>query len=159
LKINSKDLALAAIFASLYAALVYLFAPISFYALQFRVAGVLRPAIARKWILAIGYAIGVVVGNIFSPFAGLYELVFMPFMSFLAGILGYVVARKFENDYFIAGAIVATIIPASVSWMLNQLFGLSVLVTFPYLLISEQIICFLGACTFKLIDTRFKWWQ
>lgn len=158
LKIDSKDIALMTIFASLYAALVVFFAPISFYALQFRVAGILRPAIARKWFLAIGYAIGVVVGNIFSPFAGPYELVFMPSMSLLAGVLGYIVARKFENDYFIAGIVIAIIIPISVSWMLNQLLSLPMLATFPYLLISEQIICFLGACVFKTIDTRFKRW-
>jgi len=158
LKLRSKDLSLVAVFASLYAVLVYLFAPISFLALQFRVAGVLRPGIARKWILAIGYAIGVVVGNVFSPFAGLYELLFMPVMSFLAGILGYLVAKPFKNDYFIAGAVIATVIPLSVSWMLSQLFSLPMFATLPYLFVSEQIVCFIGASLFKLIETRFKWW-
>ncbi|MEM2971861.1 MAG: QueT transporter family protein [Candidatus Bathyarchaeia archaeon] len=156
---KSKDLALVTIFASLYAALVYFFASISFYALQFRVAGILRPAIAKKWILAIGYAIGVVVGNFFSPFVGPYELVFMPFMSFFAGILGFSIAKIFKGNYFVAGAIIAIIIPASVSWMLNQLQGLPIVETLPYLLVSEQIICFLGACMFKLIEVRFKWWE
>lgn len=155
---KSKDISLVAIFASLYAALVYLFGPISFFALQFRVAGVLRPSIARKWTLAVGYSIGVVVGNIFSPFAGPYELLFMPIMSLLAGLLGYLIARKFKNDYFIAGAVIATIIAISVSWMLNQLFGLPILATLPYLLVSEQIVCFIGASIFKLLETRFKWW-
>lgn len=158
MEVKSRDLSLMAIFASLYAALVYLFAPVSFYALQFRVAGVLRPAIARKWILAIGYAIGVVVGNLFSPFVGIYELLFMPIMSFVAGILGYGLARRFSNNYFIAGAVIATIIPISVSWMLNQLFDLPILATLPYILLSEQIICFIGACVFKAIETRFAWW-
>lgn len=158
LKVRSKDLSLVAVFASLYAVLVYVFAPISFFALQFRVAGILRPSIARKWILAIGYAIGVVVGNIFSPFAGPYELLFMPVMSFLAGTIGYLVAKPFKNNYFIAGAVIATVIPLSVSWMLNQMFNLPIFATLPYLLISEQIICFMGATLFKLIETRFKWW-
>lgn len=158
MELKSRDLSLVAIFAALYAALVYMFAPISFYALQFRVAGALRPGIARKWILAIGYAIGVIVSNIFSPFAGPYELIFMPFMSFIAGLLGYLVARKFKNDYFIAGGVIATIISISVSWMLNQLFNLHILATLPYLFISEQIICLIGASVFKKIETRFKWW-
>ena len=158
LKIKSKDLSLVAVFASLYAVLVYLFAPVSFYALQFRIAGIIRPAIARKWILSIGYAIGVLVGNLFSPFAGVYEFVFMPFMSLIAGILGHIIAKRFDNNYFVAGAVIATIIPLSVSWMLNQLFNLSIFVTLPYLLISEQTICFIGACIFKPIDARFKWW-
>ena len=158
LKIKSKDLSLIAIFASLYVVLVYLFAPISFYVFQFRIAGIIRPAIARKWILSVGYALGVVVGNVFSPFAGIYELLFMPLMSLIAGTLGHIIARKIGNNYFVAGAIIATIIPLSVSWMLNQLLNLPIPVTLPYLLISEQIVCFIGACIFKLIDTRFRWY-
>ena len=158
MELKSRDLALVAIFAALYAALVYVFAPVSFYALQFRVAGALRPAIAKKWILAIGYAIGVAVGNLISPFAGIYELLFMPVMSLLAGILGYALARRFNENYFITGAVIATIIPLSVSWMLFQLFNLTILATLPYLLISEQIICFIGAGMFKTIETRIKWW-
>ena len=159
MRIKTKDVALASIFASLYAVLVYFFAPLSFYALQFRVAGVLRPAIAKKWILSIGYAIGVVVGNLFSPFSGPYELVFMPLVSLAAGIIGFVVAQRFNKNYFIEGAIIAIIVPIGVSWMLNQLFNLPWMTTFPYLLISEQLVCLMGAFVFKMIELRFKWWE
>ena len=78
---KTKDLSLITVYAALYAAMVVVFSPISFAALQFRVAGVLRPGIARKRELAIAYAVGVVVANVFSPFAGIYELLFMPVMS------------------------------------------------------------------------------
>jgi uncharacterized membrane protein len=156
LKLKTKDVAITAIFAALYAALVYVFAPISFLALQFRVAGVLRPGIAKKWVLAIGYAIGVVVGNIFSPF-GAYDLIFMPIMSFVAGLLGYLAAKPFKNNYFISGAVIATVIPLSISWMLNQVLGVPIIATLPFLFISEQIICLIGAFIFKLIEARFKW--
>jgi uncharacterized membrane protein len=159
LKIDSKDLSLIAAFAALYAALVYFFVPLSFYTLQFRIAGIARPAIAKKWMLSIGYAIGVVVGNLLSPFVGLYELLFMPFMSFMAGILGYIIARKFKGNYFIAGFVISTVIALSVSWMLNQLFSLAMPLTFPFLWVSEQVICFIGASIMKLVDLRFKWWQ
>lgn len=159
MKVKSRDLTIVAVFASLYAVLVYVFAPISFLALQFRVAGVLRPGIGKKWVLAVGYAIGVLVGNFFSPFAGVYELLFMPFMSFLAGVLGYLVAKPFKQNYYVAGAVIATVIPLSVSWMLNQLFKLPIFATLPYLFASEQAVCLIGASLFKLIETRFKWWQ
>lgn len=159
MKLETKDVALVSIFASLYAVLVYFFAPLSFYALQFRVAGVLRPAIAKKWVLSIGYGIGVIVGNLFSPFSGPYELVFMPLVSLAAGIIGFVVAKRFKESYFVEGAIIAVIVPVGVSWMLNQLFGLPLLATFPYLLVSEQIVCLIGAFVFKLIELRFKWWE
>ena len=158
MKIETKDIALVSIYASLYAVLVYVFAPLSFYALQFRVAGVLRPAIAKKWVLSIGYAVGVVVGNLVSPL-GLYDIVFMPLVSLAAGMLGFAVAKRFKESYFIEGAIIAVIVPIGVSWMLNQLFGSPLIATFPYLLISEQIICLIGALIFKLIESRFKWWE
>lgn len=159
MEVETRDLSLIAIFAALYAALVYVFAPISFYELQFRVAGVLRPGIAKKRILAIGYALGVVIGNLFSPFVGVYELLFMPIMSLVAGIVGYTLAEKFYNNYFICGAVIATIISLSVSWMLLQLFELPMLVTWPYLFISEQIVCLVGSLAFKALETRIEWWQ
>jgi len=42
--------------------------------------------------------------------------------------------------------------------MLNQLFNLPISATLSYLFVSEQVICFIGAVIFKLIETRFKWW-
>jgi uncharacterized membrane protein len=157
LKMNTKDVTLVTMFAALYAALVYVFAPISFMALQFRVAGVIRPAIAKKWILAIGYAIGVVVGNLFSPFAA-WDLLFMPIMSLIAGLLGHMVAKKFGNNYFVCGVVISTIIPLSIAFMLQQ-FGTPFIATFPYLLITDQIVFLIGSVMFKLIETRFKWWE
>lgn len=156
--LKKRDLLLIAIFAATYVALVWVLAPVSFYALQFRVAGALRPAVAKKWTLSVGYAIGVMVANLVSPFAGLYELLFMPFMSFIAGVLGYLVASKFSHNYFVAGAVIAVVIPLSVSWMLLQLFNLPMIVTFPTPMISEQLICFVGACVFKAIEKRYVWW-
>jgi uncharacterized membrane protein len=149
---------LAAIFSALYAVLVYLFAPVSFYALQFRLAGILRPSIAKRWSLAVGYALGVLIGNLFSPFISSYELIFMPIMSLLAGCLGYTVARRFDGNYFVAGSIIATVIPISVSWMLFQLFHLPVPVSLPSLFISEQIICVIGAIMFRAIEARYPYW-
>ena len=49
------------------------FQPISFSVLQFKVAGILRPGIAKEKELALAYALGVVVANIYSPFTGPYE--------------------------------------------------------------------------------------
>ena len=151
-------MALVAVYAALYAIVVYLFSPISFYALQFRIAGTLRPAIARKWILTIGYAIGVVIGNMFSPFVGPLELGFMPAMAFIAGIFGYLFAKHFKNSYLVAGTVIAAIIAPSISLMFYLLFNLAILATLPYLLLSEESVCFMGAYTFRIIERRVKWW-
>lgn len=157
LKIQTKDLALTTIFAALYAALVIIFLPTSFLPQQFRVAGMLRPGIAKKWILAFGYGIGVIVGNVFGQFVGPWDLIFMPVMSVVAGLVGYYVAKWFHNNYFVAGVVIATITSVSLSFMFSQ-FGTPMITSLPLLFIAEQIVNIIGAFIFRLIDTRFKWW-
>ena len=156
---KTKDIALIAVYAALYAAMVVFFQPLSFYALQFRIAGVLRPGIARKRDLAIAYAVGTVVANIFSPFAGIYELLFMPIMSIIAGLAGYEAAKRFNQNYYVCGVVIAVIIPLSVAWMLKQLFNLPIIATLPGLFISEQLINMIGSTIFKLIEPRYEWWE
>jgi len=157
--LRTRDLTLITAYAALYAAMVVVFAPISFSALQFRVAGVLRPGIARKRELALGYAAGAAVANLFSPFAGIYEILFMPAMSLVAGLAGYYLARRLNGSYLVCGAVIALIIPVSVSWMLLQLFGLPMLVTLPGLLVSEQAVNLLGAVLFRAVEMRYEWWK
>jgi hypothetical protein len=83
----------------------------------------------------------------------------MPIMSLIAGIIGFEIAKLFRHNYFVCGAVIAVIIPLSVSWMLSQLVGLPMLATLPGLLISEQIINFVGSTIFQLIDKQLRWWQ
>jgi uncharacterized membrane protein len=156
---KNRDIALIGVYAALYAAMVVFFAPLSFYAVQFRVAGVLRPAIARKRELAVGYALGAAAANLFSPFAGIYEILFMPVMSFVAGLAGYEVAKRLGGGYYSCGAVIAVIIPVSVAWMLSQLFGLPFAATLPGLLVSEQVINALGSTVFRLVERRYRWWE
>jgi uncharacterized membrane protein len=138
---------------------VIFFQPLSFYALQFRIAGILRPSIAKKKELAVAYALGTVVANVFSPFSGVYELVFMPVMSLLSGLLGYEVAKKLNESYYACGMVIGIIIPLSVAWMLYQLFNVDLIVTLPGLLVSEQAINLLGSTIFRLIEQRYIWWE
>ena len=133
-------------------------APLSFYAIQFRLAGILRPGIAKKRILVIGYSIGVFIANFFSPFSGFHELIFMPVMALISGIAAYEIAKRYNHNYFMAGVIIALIISISVSWMLNQLFFLPILATLPGILLSEVTVNILGSYIFKLIDKRFSIW-
>lgn len=159
MKIKTKDLALTIIYAALYAALVVVLSPISFGVAQFRIAGALRPAIAKKWILAFGYGLGVLVGNFFSPFAGPWDLVFMPMMSIIAGLVGYLVAKQVRQNYFVSGTVTAVIIALSLSFMFEQLRISPFIVALPMLLVTELVACLIGAVVFTLIDKRFKWWQ
>ena len=158
MKIGTKDVALTAIYAALYAALVYVTIPLSFGVAQFRIAGALRPGIAKKWVLAIGYGLGVLVANFFSPFAGPWDLVFMPIMSLVAGLAGYLVAKPFKGNFFISGTVTAAIIAVSLSFMFEQ-FGMGpMFVNLPFLFIVEQAVCLIGASIFTLIDRRYHTW-
>ena len=159
MNMNSKDLALTIIFAALYAALVVAFSPIAFGVAQFRIAGALRPAIAKKWILSLGYGLAVLVGNFFSPFAGPWDLVFIPIMSVIAGLVGFLVAKRFKQNYFVSGTVTAIIIALSLSFMFGQLGIAPFLVALPMLLVTELAVCIIGAVVFMLIDKRFKWWH
>lgn len=159
MRINTKDLALTIIYAALYAALVAVFSPISFGVAQFRIAGALRPAIAKKWILSVGYGVGALIGNFFSPFAGPWDLVFMPIMSILAGLTGFLAAKQFRQNYFVSGTVTAVIIAVSLSFMFEQLEISPFLAALPMLLVTELAACLIGAIVFTLIDKRFKWWQ
>jgi len=158
MELNTRETSLVAIYAALYAALVVAFSPISFGPLQFRLAGVLRPGMARMRILAVGYALGVVVGNLLSPYAGIYELAFMPLASLAAGLIGYEAAKRLGGGYWTCGVVVALIIPVCVAWMLLQLFGLPLIATLPGLLASEIIINLIGAAVFTALERRMKWW-
>lgn len=154
---NTRELSLVAVYAALYASLVIVFSPISFGVLQFRLAGVVRPGIARMRVLAVGYALGVVVGNLMSPFAGIYELLFMPAASLAAGLIGYEAAKRFGGSYWTCGLVIALIIPVCVSWMLLQLFGLPIGLTLPGLLASELLVNIIGAGLFTALERRLKW--
>jgi len=132
---------------------------LSFAALQFRVAEGLKPAIAKRWTLAFAFALGNFLGNLISPFAGIYELGFMPLMNIVGGLLAYAIARPFKRNYLIAGVVYAAVIGLSVSWMLHVLFNLPLQVLVPVLIGSEEGIMIIGAFLFYLVDRRWKWYQ
>jgi len=159
MKMQTKDLALISVYAALYAVMVYLATPISFGVLQFRIAGALRPGIAKKWTLAFGYGIGVLAANFVSPFAGPWDLVFMPFMAVIAGLSGYFIAKRFGQNYFISGAVTATIAAVSLGFMFNELGVATMLVALLPLFLAEQAVCLIGAIIFRFIGSRYKWWM
>jgi uncharacterized membrane protein len=147
------------VFASLYAVLVWLLPGLSFAAVQFRIAEGLKPAIAKKWTLAFAFALGNFLGNLISPFAGIYELGFMPLMNIVGGLLAYTIARSFKRNYLIAGLVYAAVIGLSVSWMLHVLFNLPLEALVPLLITSEEGVMVVGAILFYLVDRRWRWYQ
>src|SRR5436853_7150137 len=99
------------------------------------------------------------LGNLSSPFAGVYELGFMPLMNIVGGLLAYGVARAFKRNYLVAGLVYAAVIGLSVSWMLHVLFNLPLEALVPLLIASEEAVMIIGAVLFYLVDRRWKWYQ
>ena len=156
---DTRALSQIAVFASLYTVLVWLLPGLSFAAVQFRIAEGLKPAIAKRWTLAFAFALGNFLGNLISPFAGIYELGFMPMMNIVGGLLAYGVARAFKRNYLVAGLVYAAVIGLSVSWMLHVLFNLPLEALVPLLIASEEAVMIIGAVLFYLVDRRWKWYQ
>ncbi len=156
---DTRALSQIAVFASLYTVLVWVLPGLSFAAVQFRIAEGLKPAIAKRWTLAFAFALGNFLGNLISPFAGIYELGFMPLMNIVGGLLAFGVARAFKRNYLVAGLVYAAVIGLSVSWMLHVLFNIPLEALVPLLIASEEGVMIIGSILFFLVEKRWKWYQ
>src|SRR5436309_5211912 len=99
---SSRNLALAAVFGALYAALVVAFAPISILPVQVRVADVLLPlAILFGWPAILGLGVGTVVGNFAAdsitgfPSASIgLDIAGGSFVNLLTGFLAWKIGQR-----------------------------------------------------------------
>jgi len=140
--VNTRIMVEIGIFAALYAALVLVLAPISFWVLQFRVADTLLSLVVRRKHLIIAFTIGTALGNIVSPF-GILEITWMPFINILGGLSAYYIGKIFKNDFvaFVVGGVVYALwISFGVAIMLFLLLGIPLLPLFVYILIPSLIL-------------------
>ena len=109
--------------------------------------------------MAFAFAQGNYLGNLVSPFAGIYELGFMPLMNIVGGLLAYGFAKAFKRNYLETGLVYAAVIGLSVSWMLHVLFNIPLEALVPLLIASEEAVMIIGAVLFYLVEKRWKWYQ
>ena len=92
---TTRDVALAAVLAALYAAYVLLFGFASFGPLQFRLVDALIPLSILFGPPAIaGVTIGCFIGNALGPNLGVIDIVGGPAANFLAATLAWAVTRR-----------------------------------------------------------------
>lgn len=92
LKFGSRDIALTAIFAALYAVLVLLFSSLSFGLAQVRIADALIPmSVVFGWPAVVGVTLGCLIGNVVSPMP---SIVTDMSLGALANFFGSVLAWK-----------------------------------------------------------------
>ncbi|MFW9970150.1 MAG: QueT transporter family protein [Candidatus Odinarchaeota archaeon] len=150
----SIKIALIAITAALYTALGYLFLPISFLGLQFRVAElIVGMCIIFPFEGLIGKVLGVFFVNLNSPL-GVIDL-----FSCLVNIPAlYCIIFFRDKRYlkYIGGLLYAVIISIYVAVILYIVYNVPILLNFFYVLIPEIILATLGIILFNIIKIRFK---
>jgi uncharacterized membrane protein len=152
-KINTISLALIAVYAALYAALVVVLGAFSYGPVQIRIADTMLAAVPLLGLPGVlGHTFGVFVANIFST-AGLIDLL-NTVPSFVMAFVVYYVYKRTQNDYTVIGTCLAysVVIGCTVGWMLSYLYELPLLITIAYVSVGNIIASVLiGWPVFKLL--------
>jgi uncharacterized membrane protein len=155
---SSRNLALAAVFAALYAALVVAFAPISTLPVQVRVADVLLPlAILFGWPAILGLGIGTVVGNFAAdsltgfPSASIgLDIVGGSLVNLLAAYLAWRIGenswrvRNWNASWFSATVVETALISVVVGGYLSVVFSIPLVVSILTILAGEIVAINIG---------------
>ena len=140
----ARRVAIAGVVGALY--VVLSITPFSYGPVQFRIGEALKPLVIKYPVVIPAFGIGTVIINLFSPFAGALELVFMPLVDVTGGVLCYLVARRIGGALgtYLASLIYALYTAAGVGVVLTVVAGLPYLAAFASVAVSEIILLFLG---------------
>jgi uncharacterized membrane protein len=150
----SIKVALTAITAALYVALGYVFQPISFYGLQFRVAElVVGMCLLFPMEGMLGKVIGVFFVNLSSPFVP-FDLI-----STIVNVPALYCIIIFRNKMvlkYLGGMLYAIIISLYVAILIYFMASAPIWITFIPVFISEVILASLGIFIFTIIKVRLE---
>src|ERR687889_1985785 len=90
----ARRVAIAGVIGALYVVLSLVVAPFAFGPIQFRIGEALKPLVIKYPAVIPAFGVGTVIINLFSPFAGPLELVFMPLVDVTGGALCYFLGRR-----------------------------------------------------------------
>ena len=142
----ARRVAIAGVVGALYVVLSLAVAPIAFGPVQFRIGEALKPLVIKYPATIPAFGVGTVIINLFSPFAGMLELVFMPLVDVTGGVLCYLVARRIGGAFgtYFASLIYALWTAAGVGVVLTVAAGLPYPLAFASVAVSEIILLLLG---------------
>ena len=127
--------------AGAYAALTLLLAPASYGPLQLRFAEILKPLVIWEPRLIPAFVLGNFLSNLTSPYAGAWELLWMPFANLVGSWVCWRLGRL--NAYFGAAAY-ALIIGTAVATMLSAVLPAPFRTLAAPLVGSELILLLIG---------------
>jgi uncharacterized membrane protein len=142
----ARRVAVAGVVGALYVVLSLVVAPFAFGPVQFRIGEALKPLVIKYPAVIPAFGIGTVIINIFSPFAGPLELIFMPLVDVTGGVICYLVARSIGTTFgtYLASLVYALWTAAGVGVVLTVSAGLPYLASFASVAVSEVILLLLG---------------
>ncbi len=123
--------------AAVYAVLTWVLAPISYAQFQFRLAEVLKPLVIWEPQLIPAFVLGNFLSNLTSPFAGPWELGFMPMANLAGATLCYLIGRR---SPWSGAAVYALTTAGAVSLMLSVLVRVPFGAVFPWIGVSEMVL-------------------
>ena len=126
--------------AAAYAVMVYVFPP-SYFPLQMRVAELLKPLVIWEPHLIPAFVIGNFLGNLKSPFAGPWELAWMPGANLVGA---WVCWRVGWVNAYLGAAAYAIITAGAVATMFTFVLHAPMSALLPPLLGSELLLLLLG---------------
>ncbi len=149
----SSDVAMLAVIAAAYAVLTLVLAPISFYAVQVRVADALLALSVLMGPPAIlGTTLGCFIANMLGPF-GIVDAL----GGSVANLVATAIAWKLRDRPLLALGQMPVTVSLIVSAYLYQLFNQPFLVTFVYILIGSVIaIDVIGFALLKAVERVYR---
>ncbi|MDD3792432.1 MAG: QueT transporter family protein [Candidatus Bathyarchaeota archaeon] len=153
MNVNTRNLAIITLYASLYAMLVIFLPGLSYGPLQVRLADALLAIVPLLGLAGVfGHTLGVFVANLFSPAGPIDLLNTIP--SFMMAFIVYYVYTKTNNDFTVIASCTAysTVLGITVGWMLSFLYGYPLLITIAYVILGNFIASvLLGWPLFKFL--------
>lgn len=142
---STKNVVLIAIVAALYAVLTIALAPISYGAIQFRVSEILKILVLYNPLLAIGIGIGTFIGNMASPFAGPWDLIWMPLTDIAGGLLAWSIFQVLGKRFAAIPMIVYALTTGAAVGLMLTFFGMGgFLILAGGVALSESIVLLAG---------------
>ena len=138
---KTKRIAFAALIAALYAVLTIAIAPLSYGPVQFRISEAIKALVLiQPWAIP-GIVVGTFVANLFSPYVGPWELIWMPLTDGLGGLLAWWIGKRWP---VIGLLLYAAITAGAVGLMLSIIAGFPLWLTIGTVLIGEVACIILG---------------
>jgi uncharacterized membrane protein len=142
----ARRVAVAGVVGALYVVLSLAVAPVAFGPVQFRIGEALKPLVIKYPATIPAFGVGTVIINLFSPFAGVLELAFMPLVDVVGGALCWLVAHRVGGAFgtYLASFVYAVFTAAGVGVVLYVAAGIPYLVAFASVAASEVVLLLLG---------------